>query len=130
MELTGKIELKTIDTKVIDLYKKDLSEQSYHDEKVVPIDKAKYTLQIVMFIIICVILGVFLIVILSLFWPYVAKILNRILIGFTYYVYWLASAFSSEEFRPSHLDIDLIDIQKWFLEKKINWNRNYFRVNA
>jgi|688.fasta_scaffold00834_45 hypothetical protein len=128
VELTGKIELNSVDTKVIDLYKKNLSDQSYHDEKVVPIDKAKYTLQIVMFIILCVILGIFLIVVLSLFWPYVAKILNRIIIGFTYYIYWLASVFSNEEFRPSHLDIDLTNIQKWFLETKISWNRKFFKV--
>jgi uncharacterized membrane protein len=123
-ELTNKIELNTIDSAQVDLYKADISNKGITDNST--INGLSYTFQIIIFIIGCIILGIILIAILSILWPFIAIILNEIIKGFIYLTYWIVNILGKGEFNPSKLDINLTETQINFLNSKIWYDKLSF----
>ena len=120
-QLTNKVELNTIDSAQVDLYKKDISNNGVTDNAT--ISGISHTMEIVIFIIGCIILGMILIAILSIFWPFIALLLNQVINGFIYYIVWVVDVFRTGNWRPSNLDIKLTELQLGFLNSKISWDK-------
>lgn len=122
-QISGKIQLNSIDNP--DIYDKDEETVNFVSTKDKNFDTSKTIVLTVFFIILIIIIAIVFIAVLSLLWSPFTWICNQIILGFLFIVYFIKNMFKGK-YSPSHLDIDLTDLQMYFIDNKIMFDQRWW----